>query len=92
MLQRYANPVQGYRACLGLLRAADTYGAGRLNAACARALSVPIPGGPKRKYIEAILKNGLTDNHQQIPPTNAPHALMRNVRGGDYYDRKDTIH
>jgi len=49
MLQRYANPVQGYRACLDLLRAADTYGAGRLNAARERALSAPIPGDPKRK-------------------------------------------
>jgi len=92
MLQRYANPVQGYRACLGLLRAADTYGAGRLNAACARALSVPIPGGPKRKYIEAILKNGLD---QQLPANSPNQRTARpheNVRGGDYYDRKDTIH
>jgi len=91
-LQRYANPTQGYRACLGLLRAADTYGAGRLNAACERALSVPIPGGPRRKYIEAILKNGL----DQQSPANSPNRRTarphENVRGGDYYDRKDTIH
>jgi len=92
-LQRYANPAQGYRACLGLLRAADTYGAGRLNAACERALSVPIPGGPKRKYIEAILKKGLDQQSPAKSPNRCAAARAHeNVRGGDYYDRKDTIH
>jgi len=91
-LRRYPNPTQGYRACLGLLRAADTYGAHRLNAACERALSVRIPGGPKRKYIEAILKKNLD---QQAPATSPAARDVRpheNIRGGDYYDRKDTIH
>ena len=91
-LQRYANPAQGYRACLGLLRAADIYGAGRLNAACERALSVPIPGGPKRKYIEAILKKGLDQQSPATSPNRRDARPHENVRGGDYYDRKDTIH
>jgi transposase len=59
MLARYVIAEQGYRACLGLLRLAETVGASRVNAACERALQVGIPGGPNRKYIEAILKKGL---------------------------------
>lgn len=92
MLQRYANPAQGYRACLGLLRTANVYGTKRLNAACERALSVPIPGGPKRKYIEAILKRGLDLQAPPTQPNRGPTRQHENVRGGDYYDRKDTIH
>ena len=91
-LKRYPNPVQGYRACLGLLRAADTYGAHRLDAACERALSVPIPGGPKRKYIEAILKKGLDQQSLTSSPKSRDTRPHENIRGGDYFDRKDTIH
>jgi transposase len=91
-LARYVNPEQGYRACLGLMRAADRYGAVRMNAACERALSVGMPGGPKRKYIEAILKKGLDLQPPTSPPKRGPVLEHENVRGADYYDRKDTIH
>jgi transposase len=91
-LARYAHPEQGYRACLGLVRTAERYGAARMNAACERALSVGSVGGPRRKYIEAILKRGL----EQQPPNGAPSRSNplqhENVRGGDYYDRKETVH
>lgn len=91
-LARYVNPEQAYRACLGVLRTAERYGAARMNAACERALSVRVPGGPRRKYIEAILKKGL----DQQPPASAPNrgfALEHeNVRGADYYDRKEPLH
>jgi hypothetical protein len=46
MLARYANPKQAYRACLGLMRTAQRYGGPRTNAACERALSVGVVGGP----------------------------------------------
>jgi transposase len=91
-IARYVNPEQGYRACLGLLRSAERYGATRMNAACERALSVRIPGGPKRKYIEAILKKGLDLQPQPAPPNRGSVLQHENVRGPDYYDRKDTIH
>lgn len=91
-LARYVNQEQAYRACLGLLRTAERYGTTRMNAACERALSVRVPGGPRRKYIEAILKKGL----DQQPPAAAPNRGValehENVRGADYYDRKDTVH
>jgi transposase len=91
-LARYVNPEQGYRACLGLLRAADRYGGARMNAACERALSARMPGGPRRKYIEAILKKGLDLQPQTAPPTRGTVLHHENVRGADYYDRKDTTH
>jgi hypothetical protein len=91
MLARYANPEQGYRACLGLMRTADRYGAARINAACERALSVGIVGGPRRQYIEAILKRGLEYQSASRPESRSP-LQHENVRGGDYYDRKEIVH
>lgn len=63
-----------------------------MNAACERALSSGIHGGPSRKYIEAILKR-----RQEQQPTTVQAAPQRpvhheNVRGGDYYDREEAIH
>jgi transposase len=91
-LNRYVNPEQGYRACLGLLRAAEQYGASRMNAACERALSVGIVGGPRRKYIEGILKRGLDQQTSVAAATRETPLQHENVRGGDYYDRKETVH
>jgi transposase len=91
-LARYVNSEQGYRACLGLMRTAERYGATRMNAACERALSVGIVGGPRRKYIEAILKRGLEQQGAASPPSRTTPLRHENVRGGDYYDRKETLH
>lgn len=91
-LARYVHPEQGYRACLGLVRTAERYGAARMNAACERALSVGIVGGPRRKYIEAILKRGLEQQTPSGAPSRSTPLQHENVRGGDYYDRKETVH
>lgn len=91
-LERYVNPEQAYRACLGVLRTAERYGATRMNAACERALSVRVPGGPRRKYIEAILKHGLDQQPQAPPPKRGITPEHENVRGAEYYDRKETLH
>jgi transposase len=88
---RYVNPEQGYRACLGLLRVAERHPA-RMNAACELALSVPTPGGPKRKYIESILKKGLDQKQQTPQPTRGSVPAHENVRGADYYDKEETVH
>jgi transposase len=90
MLARYVVVEQGYRACLGLLRLAERH-PDRMDAACARALRVGIPGGPRRRYIEAILKKGL----EQQPTADAVSSTLpthENVRGGDYYDTEETMH
>jgi hypothetical protein len=62
-----------------------------MDAACARALQVGIPGGPRRKYIEAILKKGL-ERQPVATATPGPLPMHENVRGGDYYDTEETMH
>jgi transposase len=90
-LARYPHPEQGYRACLGTLRCAQQYGAARMDAACAHALRVAGPLGPKRKYIEAMLKNGLEQRSLAAPlAAPAPRVVVHeNVRGGDYYNKEE---
>ncbi len=92
MLARYVIAEQGYRACLGLLRLAERVGASRINAACERALRVGIVGGPSRKYIEAILKNGLDQESPTAKAVRNAPLTHENVRGGDYYDKEETMH
>jgi transposase len=85
-LENRPHPEQGYRACLGLLNLAKTYGEERLEAACRRALTI---GSPTRKRILAILETKL-DQHPDLfpaPDTAAPTASRShsNVRGADYF-------
>jgi transposase len=85
-LENRPHPEQGYRACLGLLNLAKTYGEERLEAACRRALTI---GSPTRKRILAILEAKL-DQHPDLfpaPNTAAPTASRShtNVRGAEYF-------
>jgi transposase len=91
-LAQYVHPEHGYRACLGILRVAEKHGADRMQAACSRALAASSSRAPHRKYIEAILRQGLD---REPGPAVASRTLPlehENVRGGEYYDRKETIH
>jgi transposase len=90
ILARYPRPELGYRAALGMMRLAQKHGAVRTDAACARALSVSGPGGPTRKYVEAILKLRLEQLPLQTQETTSTAALHENVRGGDYYAKEET--
>jgi hypothetical protein len=86
-LENRPHPEQGYRACLGLLNLAKTYGEARLEAACRRALTI---GSPTRKRILAILEAKL-DQHPDLfvprPGHRRPTASRShdNVRGADYF-------
>ena len=76
-------PEQGYRAVLGLLRLGRTYGADRLEAACARALRF---GSASYRYVHSILARGL--EAQAEPEAETSQAALpfhENIRGGDYY-------
>lgn len=76
------HPQQAYRACLGILRLAKTYGEERLNAACSRALRYNTVNW---KSINSILKLGL----DQQPAAERVQACLPfshdNVRGPGYY-------
>jgi transposase len=77
------HPEQGYRSCLGLLRLSRRDGAARLEAACARALTV---GVRSYRHVDSILKHGL----DRLPPPEPVEPLSlapvhEHVRGRDYY-------
>ena len=82
MLGSRKHPQQSYRACLGVLRLARSFGNERLDAACARALKLNAAG---YRSIHSILKNGLD---RQIPAPSSQTSLPlehANVRGPEYY-------
>lgn len=82
LLDSRKHPQQSYRACLGILRLAKTFGEARLEAACARALKL---NAASYRSIHSILKNGLD---RQTPTTVTQPSLPfehANVRGAEYY-------
>jgi transposase len=76
------HPEQGYRACLGVIRLADKYGAERLEAAATRALAVR---AYSYRSVESILKSGLDRKPLPAEGPARTHARHDNVRGPDYY-------
>ncbi len=87
ILEDRPHPEQGYRSCLGILRLARHYGEQRLEAACARAVTVRA-----RSYrsVESILKNGLDRVPIESPETqreDAPRPAHENIRGREYYEK-----
>jgi transposase len=90
VLAARAHPVQGYRACLGILRLGTRHGAERLEAACVRALAL---NALSYKSIDSILKHGLET--QPLPPKTTTHAPIQHahIRGARYYNpEEDTTH
>jgi transposase len=78
------HPEQGFRSCLGILRLAKRYGDARLEAACARALSVR---ARSYRHVESILKHGLDRVGTDDTETESQGPLLHdNVRGRDYYN------
>jgi transposase len=77
------HPEQGYRACLGLLRLGQRYGAERLEAACARAAQL---GASRYRTVQNILATGL-DRVPLDEPSSSPRVipLHPNLRGAGYY-------
>jgi len=81
-MEHRPHPEQGYRACLGLQRLARQFGPARLEAACARALSIR---SPTYRSIASILASGLDRQSVSAAPTHAPMPQHENVRGPGYY-------
>lgn len=79
------HPEGGRRACLGLMRMGERYGAERLEAASARAMAIQ---NPTYKSVQAILKTGLDKEvgRPQVQPMTVAHE---NIRGGAYFDREE---
>jgi len=85
ILTGHAVEQQGYRACMGVLKLAERNGAGRLEAACQKALTyTPCP---TYRHIDSIIKSGW-DNPGKAPVDGSESSdLHAFVRGADYYGR-----
>ncbi len=82
LLRARKHPQQNYRACLGVLRLATSFGNERLEAACARAQRL---NATSYRSIHSILKSGL-DRQTSTLDTSTPLPLEHaNVRGPEYY-------
>ena len=75
------EPEQGYKYCVGLMKAAERYGNARIEKACERLLSVTTH--PSLKSIVTILKNG-QDKFELSPvePTPKEHKRSNGITRG----------
>ena len=81
ILESKRHPEQGYRACLGLLNLAKTFGDGRLEQACRKAIEI---GNPCRATVQSLLKSRL-DNTPTDHEEKTPNLTHSNIRGASYY-------
>jgi transposase len=81
ILRERTHPEQGFRACVGILRLAKTYGRERLEVACARALEI---GARSYSSVNSILKNNL-DRRRSAMPADGPAIAHDNIRGPTYF-------
>ncbi|MFW2388514.1 MAG: IS21 family transposase [Polyangiales bacterium] len=77
LLSSKVHPEQGYRPCLGIVRLADKYGEGRLEAACRRALAY---SSVSYTSVKSILEKGL-DRIEEEAENHAAPIKHRNIRG-----------
>jgi transposase len=81
ILKERAHPEQGFRASIGILRLAKSFGRERLEAACARALAI---GARSYSSVNSILKNNL-DRPRPASPADGPTIAHDNIRGPTYF-------
>jgi len=72
---------------MALIRSAKAYERPRFDAACRRALAI---GAPTRKSVLASLSRGLDAAPLEAAEQLSLNVSHENVRGGAYYDRKET--
>jgi transposase len=81
ILRERAHPEQGFRACIGILRHAKSFGGERLEAACDRAIEI---GARSYTSVTSILKTNL-DRNRPAPATDGPAIAHDNIRGPGYF-------
>ena len=82
IMQAKPHPEQGFRAALGILRLARSYGSARIEAACRRGNDI---GATSYGSIKSILQHGLDRAYANDEPPQAPPIHHRNIRGNGYY-------
>ena len=82
ILRERAHPEQGFRAAVGIIRLAKSYGGERVEAACGRALAI---GARSFTSVNSILKNNL-DANRPAPAADGPVIAHSNIRGPRYFN------
>jgi transposase len=82
IMQAKPHPEQGFRAALGILRLARSYGSARVEAACQRGNDI---GAKSYGSIKSILQHGLDRAYAHDEPAHAQPIHHRNIRGNGYY-------
>ncbi|MGA7803452.1 Mu transposase domain-containing protein [Bradyrhizobium sp.] len=82
ILRERTHPEQGFRATIGILRHATSFGHERLEAACGRALDI---GARSYTSVTSILKNNL-DRQRAATATDGPAIVHPNIRGPRYFN------
>jgi transposase len=82
ILEARPHPEQGYRACLGVVRLAGSYGIERVEAAAERAIEI---GAKTYGSIKSILDNKLDRKAAPKRAADAAPILHQNIRGPRYY-------
>ena len=81
ILRERSHPEQGFRACIGILRHAKSFGDERLEAACDRAIEI---GARSYTSVTSILKTN-RDRNRPAPATDGPAIAHDNIRGPGYF-------
>lgn len=81
ILREKTHPEQGFRATIGILRHANSFGNERLEAACGRALEI---GARSYTSVTSILKTNL-DRRRPASATDGPAIVHANIRGPRYF-------
>jgi len=82
ILERRPHPEQGFRACLGIVRLVQPFGAARLEAAATRAIEI---GTLTYGSVRSILDHKLDRQAPRRPPSDGMPLLHANIRGPRYY-------
>jgi len=81
IMRERPHPEQGFRASVGIIRLAKSYGRERLEAACGRALEI---GARSYTSVNSILKSNL-DAKRPAVATDGPSIVHSNIRGPGYF-------
>jgi len=82
ILEARPHPEQGYRACLGVVRLAGSYGIERVEAAAERAIEI---GAKTYGSVKSILDNKLDRKPAPKRAADTAPILHQNIRGPRYY-------
>jgi len=82
VIAKRRHPEQAYKVCLGILNLAKSYGPGRLERACSRALEYGIHS---YRRVKNILENGLDKEPGSTSDEEYKANDHENVRGSSYY-------